>query len=93
MFTKKNDLCWHGPKFLLKNSENWSVQKVIDIDEECKNEYYAECTANLVKIVDSKNDSCFLENVIKSENFSCLKKLFRVTCYLLRFVKNLLAKL
>ena len=47
----------------------------------------------LVGSVDSKKESCFLENVIKIENFSSLEKLFRVTCYVLRFVKNLLAKL
>ena len=77
MFTK-NNLYWHGPKFLLKNNENWPVQKVININEECKNEYYAECTTNLVESVDSKNDSCFLENVVKTENFSSLKTLYRV---------------
>ena len=43
--------------------------------------------------VDSKNDSCFLENLMKVEKFSSFKKLFRATCYVLRFVKNLLAKL
>ena len=90
---QKNDLYWHGPKFLLKNRENWPVKKVIDIKEECKNEYYAECTTNLVKSVDSKNDRCFLENVIKTENLNSLKKLYQVTCYLLHFVRNLLAKL
>ena len=60
----KNDLYWHGPKVILKNSENWPVQKVIAINEECKNEYYAECTTNLVESVDSKNDCCFHENLI-----------------------------
>ena len=90
---QKNDLYWHGPKFLLKSSENWLVQKVIDINEECKNAYYAEFTTNLVKSIESKNDRCFLEDLVKTENFSTLKKLFRVTCYVLRFVKNLLAKL
>ena len=90
---QNNDLYLHGPKFLLKNSENWPVQKVIDINEEFKREYYAECTTNLVETVDRKNDSCFLRNLEKIENFSSLKKLFRVTCYVLRFVKNLLAKL
>ena len=49
-----------------------------------------QCTTNLVETVDSKNDSCFLENVIKIENVSSLKKLFRITCNLLRFRKNLL---
>ena len=83
---------WHGPKFLLKNSENWPVQ-ITDINEECKNEYCTECTTNLVEIVDSKNDSYFLENVIKIDNFSSLKILFRVTCYVLRFVKDLFATL
>ena len=77
---QKNDLYWHGPKFLLKNSENWPVQKVIDINEEFKIEYYAECTRNLVATVDRKNDKCFLGNLEKIENFSSLKKLFRVTC-------------
>ena len=90
---QKDNLYWRGPKLLLKNSENWPTQKVIDINEECKNEYYAECTTNLAESVDSKNDSCFLENLIKIENINSLKKLFRVTCYVLRFVKNLLAKL
>ena len=74
----KNDLQWHGSKFLLKNSDNWPVLKGIDITKECKNEYYAECTTTLVQIVDSKSDSCFLENLIKIESFSSLKKLFRV---------------
>ena len=37
--------------------------EVIAINEECKNEYYAECTTNLVESVDSKNDCCFLENL------------------------------
>ena len=73
MFTKKKDLYWHGPKFLLKNSENWLVQKVIDINKECKNKYYAECTTNLVESIHSKNYRSFLENVIKIKNFSSLK--------------------
>ena len=67
--------------------------EVIDINEECKNEYYIECTRNLVESVDSKSYSCFLENVIKIENFSSLKKLFRFTWYVLRFLENLLTKL
>ena len=52
-----------------------------------------QCRTNLVGNVDSKNDSCFLENLMKIENFSSFKKLFCATCYVLRFVKNLLAKL
>ena len=35
----------------------------------------------------------FFEKVIKIENFRSFKKSFRVTCYVLRFVKNLLGKL
>ena len=77
----------------MKNSENWPVQKVIDINKECKNEYYTECTTNLVESVTSKDDSYFLEDDIKIDSFSSLKKLFRVTSYVLRFVKNLLATL
>ena len=77
----------------MKNSENWPGQKVIDINEECKNKYHTECTTNLVEGVDSKNDSYFLENVIKTDNSRSLRKLFRVTCYVLRFVKNLSARL
>ena len=88
-----NYLYWHGAKFLLKNSENLPIKKIIDINEECKNEYYPECTTNLVKSVNSKNNSCFIENVIKIGNFSSLKKLFRVTCYALLSMKNLLTKL
>ena len=41
--------------------------------------------------VASKDDSYFLEDVTKIDNFSSLKKLFRVTSCVLRFVKNLLA--
>ena len=52
------------------------------------NEYYAQCTTNLVENVNNKNDCCFIENVIKIENFS-LTKLFRVTCSVLRFAKSL----
>ena len=37
---QKNDSYWHSPQSLLKNSENWPVQKFTDINEECKNEYY-----------------------------------------------------
>ena len=58
---------WHGTKFLLKNSENLPALKIIDVSEECKNEYYAECMT--VESVDSKNDSCFLEDLIKNEIF------------------------
>lgn len=71
MFTK-SDLYWHGPKSLLPNSENCPVQKTIDINKGCKKEYHAECTTNLVKNFNSKNDSCFIENVIKIESFSLL---------------------
>ena len=58
--------------------------------------YYAECTTNLVQSVDSKNKSCFHDDIIKIENFSSLKKLFPVSCLVLqalRFVKNSLANL
>ena len=58
--------------------------------------YYAECTTNLVQSVDSKNKSCFHDDVIKIENFSSLKKFFPVSCLVLqvlRFVKNSLANL
>ena len=90
---QKNYLYRHSPKFLLKNSGNGSVQKVIDINEECKNEYYAEGMTNSVESVDRKNDSYFLQNLIKIENFSSLKKSFRITCYVLHFAKNLFTKL
>ena len=71
MFTK-SDLYWHSPKSLLTNSENCPVQKIIDINKGCKNEYHAECTTNFVKNVNSKNYSCFIENLIKIESFSLL---------------------
>ena len=48
---------------------------------------------NLVESVDSKNDSCIFETLEKREHFSSLKKQFRITCYVLCFAKNLLAKL
>ena len=76
----------------MRNSEDWPIQKVIDINDEYKKKYYAECTTDLVEIIDSKNDSCFVENLLIG-NFGSLKKLLQVTCYVLRFVKNWSAKL
>ena len=49
--------------------------------------YYAECTTDLVEIIDRKNDSCFVEHLLIG-NFGSLKKLLQVTCYVLCFVKN-----
>ena len=61
MFTRKwFVLAWS--KILLKNSETWPVQ-VIDINEECKSKYYAECTKNLVESVNSKKWQFFLKKL------------------------------
>ena len=54
-------LAW-SKSYIEKQWELASAE-VIAINEECKNEYYADCTTNLVESVDSKNDCCFLENL------------------------------
>ena len=69
------------------------MKKVSDTNEECKSDYYSQCTTNLIESDSKKEDCYFMENVIEIERFSLLKKLFRVTCYVLRFKKNSLAKL
>lgn len=99
-----NHVWWNGPEFLLKSNEFWpSIQgnsmEVANDDSDPRLELKKEKSSSLKKqqnstvlnIVSEKTSrrKLNLECLISLERFGSLRRLIRVTSYVLRFVSNL----
>ena len=93
--TQKNSLWWTGPHFLFEENQNYSK-----IDD-CKNketflETFTQDFESEIKkcvvITSNKIEHLIpstVDNIIKTSYYSDINQLFRVTTFLVRFVKNL----
>ena len=96
--TQKNSLWWTGPHFLFEENQNYS--KIND----CKNketflETFTQDFESEIKkcvvITSNKIEHLIpstVDNIIKASNYSDINRLFRVTAFIVRFVKNLFWK-
>ena len=84
---KGNSRWLPGPEFLLKSIEHWPKQpENVQVREElCK----LKSSILVTTCVEDKGEEASLANVIKSENFSSVTKLIRVTALVLLFVEKL----
>ena len=81
-----SDLWWKGPKWLCEGEENWPKSvKLSDPTEESVKEMKAE-------VLKGRAVACekvlLMSEVASSERFGSLRKLLRVTAYVLRFINN-----
>ena len=89
---KGNSLWLHGTEFLLNSSEHWPKQpENVQVREELCELKSSKSTASILvtTCVEDKEEEASLANVIKSENFSSVTKLLRVTAQVLLFVEKL----
>ena len=94
----KNYLWWKGPHFLFEENQNDSK-----IDD-CKNKEMFpetfiqdfESEVKNVVIISNKTEHLIpstVDNIIKASNYNDINRLFRVTAFVVRFVKNLFRKI
>ncbi|XP_046856548.1 uncharacterized protein LOC124449638 [Xenia sp. Carnegie-2017] len=84
---QEQSLWWTGPRWLSSVEREWP-QSEVGVTGESKEE--EKRTALLV--VDT-NEEIGIQNVISIERYSRVEKLFRVTAWVTRFVRNLIARI
>lgn len=93
----RNEVWWHGPQFLKLSESNWPSSVITKpLTTEIAESEVVKTTTKVyhtLSIGNSTKPEVSLDDVIDCNNFSCLKRLLRVTSYVLRFVHNLKAKL
>ena len=84
----KGKLWWEGPQWLSEGRENWPKQEVsLESSEE------VECERKKVNVLAAAVEyPQGISSVIDINKYSTLKRLLRVTAFVLRFVQNLKAK-
>ena len=81
-----NELWFNGPKFWMGSTrpESLSAEEIID-----NVDYTNELKEQNAVMVNITSENIGLECIIKSEDFSNLSKLLRITAYMLRFINKL----
>ena len=83
-----DDLWWQGPSFLLENIEKTLHEKNLpSLGGDSLIEFEREEKKSVLININEVHHS--IGNVIVIEKFSCLQKLYRVTAYVLRFLRNI----
>ncbi|XP_066933551.1 uncharacterized protein [Clytia hemisphaerica] len=83
-----DDLWWQGPSFLLENIEKTLHEKNLpSLGEDSLIEFEREEKKSVLININEVHHS--IGKVIVIEKFSCLQKLYRITAYVLRFLRNI----
>ena len=92
----KSNLFYNGPLFLKNFNEEKSIEVNMDIMNKIVNDYTGEVIRNNVTrhtLINSKSDLVEIAKVIDTNKYCNLRKLFKVTGWVLRFVNNLKSKI
>ena len=97
---QNNDFYWQGSRFLLSTDRTgWPHQKNC-VDEDGAFHCEVRSVSTLVTVEETVDDKgygldkgCGLDRIIDASRYSSLKTLLMVTCFVMRFKNNLLAKL
>ena len=91
---QNNDFYWQGPQFLLSTDRTgWPHQKHF-VDEDGAFDCEVQSVSTLVAVEETVDDKVYgLDRIIDASRYSSLKALLMVTCFVIRFKSNLLAKL
>ena len=84
---KGSKLWWEGPEWLTKGRNFWTSYFCPDNSEEIEGE---RKRTNVMLTLEQEEVG--LSNIIEIERYGSLMKLFRVTSYVMRFVRNLKRK-
>ena len=92
-----NEFWWKGPEFLRKPVEFWPEKERFEHCKQANNEFieFEEVEGNPVNVNVHlvHEERCNISNVISIERFSDVNKLYRTTAYVLRFARNLKARI
>ena len=94
----KNSLWWRSSRFLFEENQNYN--KIDDCESK---ETFLKLLHKILKVRSKKNVvitgnkiehlmPSTVDNIIKASNYSDINRLFRVTAFVVRFVKNLFRK-
>ena len=94
----KNSLWWRGPHFLFEENQNYSKIDDYDNKETFPETFIQDFESEIKNVVITSNKIEHLipstvDNIIKASNYSDINRLFRVTAFVVRFVKNLFRKI
>ena len=94
----KNSLWWRGPHFLFEENQNYSKIDDYDNKETFPETFIQDFESEIKNVVITSNKIEHLipstvDNIIKASNYSDINSLFRVTAFVVRFVKNLFRKI
>ena len=86
---RENSLWWRGPDFLCKTPEYWPTVDHNASTDTCDFDTDGESVSMNLAIANKQG----LHEIISVERFSNLSKLIRVTAFILRFVRNIRARM
>ena len=90
---KNSDIWWQGPKFLCESEEAWPKQPNIQAPyDQVQDELKAEFRKSIQKLSTNYATvmvTCSVEVVINPKNYGDVVQLFRITAYVLKFIRKL----
>ena len=89
---KNSEIWWHGPKFLREPQEAWPEQPNIQVPyDQVQDELKAEFRKSIQKLSTNYATAvvtCSVEVVINPKNYGDVAQLFRITAYVLKFIRK-----
>ena len=81
---------WKGPTFLMESSSSWPNAESCDIGAEAKAEMVKSIPPITISLVTTGSPFVHksIDELINCENYSNVNHIFRVTAYVIRFIKK-----